>query len=98
MDKPKVFANQFDKIIKNNKDAYYYRGMSDEINSGMDVRCVLDNIFSSDSFVYKSVVEITLKNGNKLNEEIIAMKDNYIITLSNKKILVDDIINIKKAK
>lgn len=97
MEKPKVFANIINKSIKNNKESYYYRGVDDYIESD-DVRTILDNIFSSDSFVYKSIVEITLKNGTKVNEEIIAMKDDYIITLSNKKILVDDIINIKKAK
>lgn len=97
MEKPKVFANIINKSIKNNKETYYYRGMDNYIEN-MDVRSILDNIFSSDSFVYKSIVEITLKNGTKLNEEIIAMKDDYIITLSNKRILVDDIANIKKAK
>ena len=51
----------------------------------------------ADSFVYKSIVEITLKGGAKLKEEIIAMKDTYLITLSNKRININDIVNIKKA-
>jgi len=58
---------------------------------------VLNDIFDSDSFVYKSIVEITLKDKTKIKEEIIAMKDTYLLTLSNKRININDIINIKKA-
>lgn len=102
MDKPKVFANTINKTIKNNKEVYHYRGISDDIeiideSKDFNVRSVLNDIFDSDSFVYKSIVEITLKDKTKLKEEIIAMKDSYLLTLSNKRINIDDIINIKKA-
>ena len=90
MDKPKVFANTINKTIKNNKEVYYYKGVNDEVemideSRGINIKSILNDIFDSDSFVYKSVVEITLKGGIKLKEEIIAMKDSYLITLSNKK-------------
>ena len=90
------------QIIKNNKEVYHYRGISDDIeiideSKDFNVRSVLNDIFDSDSFVYKSIVEITLKDKTKLKEEIIAMKDSYLLTLSNKRINIDDIINIKKA-
>ena len=105
MDKPKVFANAINKTIKNNKEVYHYRGMSDvndevEIIDESDItsiKSVLNDIFDSDSFVYKSIVEITLKDKTKIKEEIIAMKDTYLLTLSNKRININDIINIKKA-
>lgn len=102
MDKPKVFANTINKTIKNNKEVYHYRGISDDIeiiddSIDVNVRSVLNDIFDSDSFVYKSIVEITLKDKTKIKEEIIAMKDSYLLTLSNKRINIDDIINIKKA-
>ena len=102
MDKPKVFANTINKTIKNNKEFYYYRGINDEVeiideSKVVNIKKVLDDIFDSDSFVYKSVVEITLKDGTKLIEEIIAMKDSYLLTLSNRRININDIINIKKA-
>lgn len=102
MDKPKVFANTINKTIKNNKEVYHYRGISDDIeiideSKDINVRSVLNDIFDSDSFVYKSIVEITLKDKTKIKEEIIAMKDSYLLTLSNKRINIDDIINIKKA-
>ena len=102
MIKPKVFANTIDKTIKNNKDVYHYRGVTDEVemideSTNVNIKKVLDDIFDSDSFVYKSVVEITLKDKTKFKEEIIAMKDTYLITLSNKRININDIVNIKKA-
>lgn len=102
MEKPKVFANTINKTIKNNKEVYHYRGISDDIeiiddSIDVNVRSVLNDIFDSDSFVYKSIVEITLKDKTKIKEEIIAMKDTYLLTLSNKKININDIINIKKA-
>ena len=31
MEKPKVFANTINKSIKNNKEVYYYRGVSEEV-------------------------------------------------------------------
>ena len=104
MEKPKVFANTINKTIKNNKEVYHYKGINDndeiEIIDESDIRSiksVLNDIFDSDSFVYKSVVEITLKDKTKIKEEIIAMKDTYLLTLSNKRININDIINIKKA-
>lgn len=104
MIKPKVFANTINKSIKNNIESYHYRGKEEEIEiidesvSNTNVKKVLNDIFNSDSFVYKSIVEITLKDKTKLKEEVIAMKDLYLITLSNKKININDIIDIKKAK
>ena len=101
MDKPKVFANIINKSIKNNRDVYYYRGVNEiemiDESKNVNIRKVLDDIFDSDSFVYKSIVEITLKDRTKLREEIIAMKDTYLLTLSNKRININDIVNIKKA-
>ena len=102
MDKPKVFANTINKAIKNNKEVYHYNGVSEEVemideSTTINIKKVLDDIFDSDSFVYKSIVEITLMDGTKLKEDIIAMKDSNLITLSNKRININEIINIKKA-
>lgn len=103
MVKPKVFVNSINKNIKNNKDVYHYKGSEDvlmideSVGSLEDVRSKIDDIFDSDSFVYKSNVVITLKDGSKIKEEIIAFKDSYLLTLSNKRININDIIDIKKA-
>lgn len=108
--KNKVFVNHINKNIKNNEESYHYKGNNnnsiyhfdnndvDMIDvSKIDVRSKLNELFSSDSFVYKSSAILSLKDGNTINEEIIAMKDNNLITLSNKKIPINEIIDIKKA-
>ena len=101
MAKPKVFVNSINKNIKNNKEVYHFRGEEikdiEMIDESVDVNYKINEIFNSDSFVYKSLVEITLKDGSRFKEDVIAMKDSQLITLSNKKININDIINIKKA-
>lgn len=105
MAKPKVFVNSINKNIKNNKESYHFRGndfndiemIDDSIDVKFDVKTKINNIFNSESFVYKCLVEITLNNGNKIYEDVIAVKDSNLITLSNKKIKISDIMDIKKA-
>ena len=105
MAKPKVFVNSINKSIKNNKESYHFRGnilndieMIDDSNVvKVDVNSKINNIFNSESFVYKCLLEITLNNGNKIYEDVIAVKDSNLITLSNKKIKISDIMDIKKA-
>lgn len=106
MAKPKVFVNSINKSIKNNKESYYYKkevpdeifidDISNDIRDG-DVNSKINSLFDSESFVYKSSVYITLKDGTKTLEDIIAVKDSYLITLSDKKINISDIKDIKKA-
>ena len=109
--KPRVFINNINKNIKNNEEMYHYEGSNDnsemyhfdpdkdiiDISDKVGIRGVLNDIFSSSDFVYKSRVIITLKDKSTTTEDIIAVKDNNIITLDNKKIPIDDILYIKKA-
>ena len=97
--KSKVFVNNINKNIKNNMEMYHYVNNDIEmidVSKG-SIRSKLNDIFSSTSFVYKSSVNIELKDGSNINEDIIAIKDNNLITLNNKKIPIDDILDIKKA-
>ena len=106
MAKPKVFVNSINKSIKNNKESYYYKKevpdeiFIDDISNDIrdeDVNSKINSLFDSESFVYKSSVYITLKDGTKTLEDVIAVKDSYLITLSDKKINISDIKDIKKA-
>ncbi len=100
MPKPKIFINKINKELKNNKNSYYFKAEEvKEINNEdrIDVREEINALFNSDNFVYKAIVEITLKNNNKKIIEIIALKDNNLITIDGEKIDINDIINIKKA-
>lgn len=96
---PKVFINKIDKSIKNNKESYYYKGDEPIIIDDVDINVkeTINEIFNSDSFVYKVKVDIKFKNGKSKVYEIVAMKNNELISIDGDKIKVDDIVNIKKA-
>ena len=96
---PKFFINKIDKSIKNNKESYYYKGNEPIIidDADINVKETINEIFNSDSFVYKTKVTIKFKNGKSKVYEIVAMKNNELISIDGDKIKVDDIVNIKKA-
>ena len=96
---PKVFINKIDKSIKNNKESYYYKGNEPIIidDADINVKETINEIFNSDSFVYKTKVTIKFKNGKSKVYEIVAMKNNELISIDGDKIKVDDIVKIKKA-
>ena len=96
---PKVFINKIDKSIKNNKESYYYKGNEPIIidDADINVKETINEIFNSDSFVYKTNVTIQFQNGKSKVYEIVAMKNNELISIDGDKIKVDDIVNIKKA-
>lgn len=100
---PKVFVNKIDKRINNNKEVFYsyidknqkpdiIKEEKIEKDSIMDK---INSLFASLNFVYKLDVVITTKDGI-LNESIIAMTGNNLLTIEGKKINVEDIIDIKQ--
>lgn len=100
MPKPKVFINNIRKEIKNNSNSFHFsRGEKEDIKleSNIDVRSKINEFFNSDSFVYKVKLDIYLNNGKTLKEDIIAVKDDNLITIDGTKIKINEILNIKKA-
>ena len=96
--KPKVFINAINKNIKNNKEVFHFiKDDIEIIDDSVDVKSKIKDIFNSNSFVYKSRVNILLKDNKRTIEDIIAIKDNSLITLNGDKIDIDDMIDIKKA-
>ncbi|MBQ2947110.1 MAG: hypothetical protein IJE04_04600 [Bacilli bacterium] len=96
---PKVFHNKIDKKFDNNRNVFYSNNTYDEDRS-VDTRTVLqkiNEIFSSPNYVYKANVEITLKD-KKVTKRIIGRNKNYIITMDNDLIPINDIIDIKSTK
>lgn len=93
MQKPRVFINNINKDIRNNRDSYHY---TEPIND-VSIKDKIDNMFNSSEFVYKYDVTILLKNNSSITTSVIALKNNYLITLDGDKINVDDIKDIKKA-
>lgn len=102
---PKVFQNTIDKDISNN-NTYYYSANKDEVNNNTNettklkipkpnnINKKINEIFSSPTYVYKANVEITTKESN-ITTKIIGRNKNYLITMDNKTIPINDIIDIK---
>ena len=98
-DLPKVFHNKIDKKINNNKTVYYSNSNEDD-DITVDSKTVqqkINEIFSSPNYVYKANVDITLKD-KKITKRIIGRNKNYIITMDNDLIPINDIIDIKSQK
>ena len=99
-DLPKVFRNNVDKKFTNNKCVYYSSADSNTNEAIKDNRTVLqkiNEIFSSPNYVYKANVEITLKD-KKVTKRIIGRNKNYIITMDNDLIPINDIVDIRSTK
>ena len=98
-DLPKVFQNNVNKEFKNNNSVFYSRNsiIQDEVKDSKTILQKINEIFSSPNYVYKANVEITLKD-KKITKRIIGRNKNYIITMDNMLIPINDILDIKSIK
>lgn len=79
-------SNMSREII-NNKRCY-----EKEITPNINAK--INNIFKSNTFVYKKVAKITLKDGTSKIITIVGKSGNNIITLDQGNININDILNI----
>ena len=104
---PSVFANRRVGIINNNEETYYSKESeknnikSNDIVMDENFRKILINkkindLFNSSSFVYKVNAIITTKEGDK-NVALIAKGKDSLLTITNEKINIDDILDIKRG-
>jgi hypothetical protein len=94
-DLPKVFANKINKKLNNTQEIYYQDNFKN--NNIHDIRSVnkkISDIFNSNNFVYKSNVKITTKD-NIITKIIVGRKNNYLLTMDNEAININDIIDIE---
>ena len=97
-DLPKVFKNNLDKKFDNNRSVYYSSNKNkEEVRDSRTVLQKINDIFASPNYVYKANVEITLKD-KKVTKRIIGRNKNYIITMDNMLIPIEDIVDIKSIK
>ena len=94
MEKPKVFRNNINKNFSNNKNVYYYKN---EIVNTKNIHQKINDIFASPSYIYKANVEIYLKD-KTISKRIIGRNKDYLITMDNDLIRIDDIIDINTIK
>lgn len=102
MDKklPKMYAVNFDKEIKNNRELFSTLNRNDNVNkntnnSYFDIRQKINNIFSAKDYIYK--IDVTIVTDNKvLNKRIIGKNNNNLITIDNEHIPISSIRDIYK--
>lgn len=102
---PKVFQNKIDKDISNN-NKFYYSANKEESNNETkaetkskiikpnNINKKINEIFSSPSYVYKANVEVATKDST-ITTKIIGRNKSYLITMDNKTIPINDIVDIK---
>ena len=89
---PSVYSNPIEKEIKNNKDFYYSKDLSDNaVRKPKDITKIADQIFASKDFVYKKNVKIITFDDEKI-VTLVGKTNNSLLTLDNQSI---PIINIK---
>ena len=106
---PKVFANPQEKKFTNNEKVYYSKenitqGLisQHEKDGGEQLRGIdskniyqkINDIFSSEKYVYKAEVDIITKSGT-IKTKVIGQNRTHIITMDNELISIADIEDIK---
>lgn len=100
---PRVYANKIDNAIKNNKTVYYSydekKYNKDRALSliGQSINQKLNTIFNSPSYVYKATVRIHFENDSVV-KKIVGRNKNYLITIDNELIPINEIVDIEYAK
>lgn len=92
---PKVYKNNIDKNIKNNKSLCYVKEENTknvQVSNNL-ISEQLETIFSGKGYSYNIPVTIKTKN-NIYNTSLITKTNNYIVTLDNDLIRIDDITSI----
>ena len=93
---PKLYTSSFDKKIDNSLE--YTKVENKQTNekklSNYDIREKINTIFKSKNYIYKINVEIKLIN-ETIKTSIIGKTKKGLITIDNKLINIDDIIDIK---
>lgn len=91
---PKIYQNNIDKKINNNKEIYYSK-FSNKDERTSDIGLLLDGIFNTDKNVYNIPVIINTSN-KSYDTYLVARTSSYILTIDQKKIYIKDIISIKR--
>ena len=101
---PKVFQNKIDKDVSNNNKFYYSVNKTNESDvkenlnkkeiKPKNINKKINEIFASPTYVYKANVEITTKDST-ITTKVIGRNKSYLITMDNKTIPINDIVDIK---
>lgn len=93
---PNVYAGVINKKIDNVQELYYGSlNRETKTYSLNEILRKINEIFASTSHVYKSDVEIVMKD-KTINKTIVGKTGNSLITIEGEKINISDILDIKK--
>lgn len=102
-DLPHVFANKISNNINNNEKVFYSSKNRNTENKdapsliGQSVNQKLNTIFSSSNYIYKAIVKIYFENETVI-KKIVGRNKNYLITIDNELIPINEIVDIDYAK
>ena len=82
--------------FRNNKDIFVGSLMAKKKESEKNIFKKVNDIFASPHHVYKSKVEIEMKDGI-INTVLVGKIDNYLLTLGGEKININDILDINRV-
>lgn len=99
---PGVFANKVNGKAGNNEDVYCSFDKKEERTveapsklMGKNVNQKINEIFNSNSYIYKADVKITLKSGT-VTKRIVGRNATHLITIDNELIPITDIVDIER--
>ncbi len=92
-DLPRVYANPINKKINNVQEQYM--GSDKITKSKNDVNKIISSLFNNESFTFRRLFEITLKD-RVITTNIISKIGVKLLTIDNELILIDDILDIKE--
>lgn len=100
---PEIFKTKIDSVKSKVQKEYYYRSGNNDERSVSNIAepdktalvNKINSIFTRPDFVYQADVTIMYKTGKSINEKVVGIKDNYLLTINGEKIYIDEIYDIK---
>lgn len=98
-DKPKMY--KCDTLKKFNNNRYVYTSYSDnnsnnfKIYDSNEIRKKINDLFSSNNFIYRTKVNIVIDN-QVFTKKVIGVYDNNLVTIDNEYIPISIIMDIYK--
>lgn len=94
---PGVFAGKVNKNSGNNSNVYYSNHEDRSIKvDNRNINQKINDIFSSNNYIYKADVKIKLKN-ETINKRIVGKNSTHLITIDNELIPITDIVDIERV-
>ena len=97
---PEIYKNIINKRINNNMEKCIINDNNNyEVNNSnmnkIEINSYIDNLFNSNGYIFN--IPVMIKTHDKLYDTYLVTKTNdYLLTINNERIIIDDIISISK--